>query len=490
VTRWSWLGLGLAVPPALAVTADADLWWHVLAGREILQTGVLPRVDDWSSTAAGLPWINHEWVPDLGLATAYDTFGNLGLLLLRAPILGLLVVAWLAVVLRRLPVPAAAVALVALPWPLLALLANLRPQTVTWALVPAVLWLADGALAGKRAAIWGLPLLILAWANLHGGFLFGWGLAGLALGIAALQPLPALARLERLASALTVAVVPALHPFGLAYPAYVLREIGADHPGLPEWNPPEGFMIVVWGAAVGMPLVFHLAARRWPEPVLAVAWAVAGLAALSAAKFIALSLILAPVLAAAPMADFLARVARDPKDALVPLLRQPVAAPAAMLVGMLLHLPLLPGWPGQIPVRPQVMPIEAIAWIQARGPDSGVVATPLGWGGLALYHLRPGWRVTLDGRNTTVYPVSFVHDQTRAWDEGDPSAILATDPDVIVAHTDRALVQALQNFGWKPVWRDETATVLAPPGSPLQPAPGVPVRPIFPAYSSTMTEIR
>jgi len=45
--------------------AGSDMWWHIAAGRELLQTGSLWMVDDWSFTAHGVDWLNHEWLADL-----------------------------------------------------------------------------------------------------------------------------------------------------------------------------------------------------------------------------------------------------------------------------------------------------------------------------------------------------------------------------------------------------------------------------------------
>ena len=45
--------------------AGSDMWWHLAAGRELLQTGNLWMVDDWSYTAHGQDWLNHEWLADL-----------------------------------------------------------------------------------------------------------------------------------------------------------------------------------------------------------------------------------------------------------------------------------------------------------------------------------------------------------------------------------------------------------------------------------------
>src|SRR5438067_11349702 len=45
-----------AVPPL-----DPDLWWHLANGRLIVATGSIPHLDLSSSSAAGHPWVMHEW---------------------------------------------------------------------------------------------------------------------------------------------------------------------------------------------------------------------------------------------------------------------------------------------------------------------------------------------------------------------------------------------------------------------------------------------
>ena len=51
-----------AVPPI-----DPDLWWHLANGRLIVATGSIPHVDVYSFSAAGQPWVMHEWLADLGM---------------------------------------------------------------------------------------------------------------------------------------------------------------------------------------------------------------------------------------------------------------------------------------------------------------------------------------------------------------------------------------------------------------------------------------
>jgi len=69
-----------AVPPL-----DPDLWWHLANGRLMIAMGGWPHVDVYSFSAAGHPWIMHEWLADLGMYLAYRVGGLPLLVAIFAP---------------------------------------------------------------------------------------------------------------------------------------------------------------------------------------------------------------------------------------------------------------------------------------------------------------------------------------------------------------------------------------------------------------------
>ena len=56
--------------------ADNDLWMHLYSGRRILAEAAIPRLDDASYSAAGQPWVDHEWLTQIGLAALYAGGGS------------------------------------------------------------------------------------------------------------------------------------------------------------------------------------------------------------------------------------------------------------------------------------------------------------------------------------------------------------------------------------------------------------------------------
>ena len=59
----------------LARPTDIDFWWHLRTGQLIAETGAVPRVDSFSFTAAGRPWVAHEWLWELGVFHLYRLGG-------------------------------------------------------------------------------------------------------------------------------------------------------------------------------------------------------------------------------------------------------------------------------------------------------------------------------------------------------------------------------------------------------------------------------
>lgn len=447
----------LVLVAASGVYADADLWWHIASGREILADGP-PHVDTWSYIAAGRAWIHHEWIVGAALAACFDRFGTVGLLGWRALWLGVLAGSLALAVHRRTQHPLLTLIVVGVPLPFLAFLANLRPQTVTWALVPVAVVLLD-RLADRRADA--LPLLValaVLWVNLHGGFLFGWGL----LGLGALLH----TRHDRRAwlAVAGLCVVPFLNAYGAELVVYVLTEITVGHPGLPEWNAPSGAMaglIVV--VVLGVVASFGFARAR-VRPELVVGFGIAVVASFRAAKFVELVLLLAPVLVAPQVAVLYARARALPDGE-----RLDVATRSwgvLIAVGGVLALYVARFTPaGGVHASAELYPLEALASLRGTPPHRLLV--PLGWGGIAHATL-PGWTVSLDGRNTTVYEPAWVQAHSDAMDTGDLEVLLRGDPEVALVWTGGPVDEALASRGWEAVVTTPTATVRA--RVPLQPA--------------------
>jgi hypothetical protein len=166
--------LGATIAPMSTV----DLAYQVRVGDLMRASGSVLRADPLTFTAAGQAWLNQQWGTGVLLSLGYSAAGWAGLALLRALLVGLAVglVFWTAR--RWLPVrPAAGVALASFVVGIGAL--ALRAQLfgiVCFVLVVALL--ADRR--GRPRLAFVVPVVVLAWVNLHGSFFLGVGAAALA----------------------------------------------------------------------------------------------------------------------------------------------------------------------------------------------------------------------------------------------------------------------------------------------------------------------
>ncbi len=159
-----------------AVLDDGDTYTHIAAGRWMLEQGVVLRSDPFSATFAGQPWDAHEWLAEVLFGLAHGAAGLTGVVLLTAAAVAVAFAnlarhigrwcGWRATMLLT------GAALVCVMPSILA-----RPHVLA---LPALeLWVAGLliARAERRSPSWWLLAVMVIWANLHGGFAFGLGLA-------------------------------------------------------------------------------------------------------------------------------------------------------------------------------------------------------------------------------------------------------------------------------------------------------------------------
>jgi hypothetical protein len=149
---------------AALAPAQSDTWWLIREGQEILARGSISLVDDYSHTARGLFWPNHEWLTEVMFFAAYRAGG---MPLITALCALTIVLTW-AMSWRLTPgrfevrflLFAGAVGLSASGW-------AVRPQVFSMAA-----FLLTLVLCLERRERW-LPLVFVVWANMHGAVALG-----------------------------------------------------------------------------------------------------------------------------------------------------------------------------------------------------------------------------------------------------------------------------------------------------------------------------
>jgi hypothetical protein len=164
-----------AVPPL-----DPDLWWHLANGRLMLTTGSIPHVDAYSFSAAGHPWVMHEWLADLGMYLLFQLGGLPWLVLIFAGVVTAAAIC-LFLLLRRTGLPPAAAAALTLVGSLAGSTAwGARPQLLNL-LFCGLLLLGLLEYRAGRLHAWLLPPFIWLWANVHSAFVVGVIISGIFL---------------------------------------------------------------------------------------------------------------------------------------------------------------------------------------------------------------------------------------------------------------------------------------------------------------------
>lgn len=160
---------------------DVDLWWHLATGRYIVETGGIPTTDPFSYTAAGQPWVAHEWLAEIGMYLLYRFGGYLALVLCFALLVTLTY--WLAfrtLGALGLGIPVSAcitfwIAFMSMAgW-------HVRPQAFSYLFFSLYLYLLVRARNRYDRWLWLLPLVMVVWVNLHAGYVMGLLILGMFL---------------------------------------------------------------------------------------------------------------------------------------------------------------------------------------------------------------------------------------------------------------------------------------------------------------------
>jgi hypothetical protein len=476
-----------AVPPL-----DPDLWWHLANGRLMVTTASLPHVDLYSFSAAGQPWVMHEWLADLGM---YGLFTVAGLPLLVALFAGIVTIgaACLYWLLRRSGVHRSLAVALTLAGALAGSTAwGARPQLLNMALT-GVLLIGLVRYREGRLNAWLLPPFIWLWANLHSAFLVGVIISGLFLAGEAFElwrSRPAAMprrRLVALGWAIPAGLaLSVLNPYGIQTVLFPLGTLTSPliQNNIQEWASPdfhstagllfEGLVfLVLGGLATGR---VRARSSEW-------LWAFALLyLALASQRHVPLF-----VLGAAPLlgrcaqallasaAEILPTVPRRPLSQAALTWAPPRPAAPGPLLGVLNLLVLLVVGTGMVAYRavPNLQPTNQAAAIAASLPVQATdsllaIGHPLrvfnyyDYGGYLLWRLYPaGGRVFIDGR-VEVYGSDVFSRYLRVsyLADGWPQVIAQARPDAIVLPRSHPLVALLrQDSTWQVHLEDRVATV-------------------------------
>src|SRR6266446_8374623 len=162
-------------------SVDPDLWWHVRVGQDLLRTHHFPITDSYSWTVNGQPWIAYEWLGEVALALANRAGGVIALSTFLIVLSSTIMLALYGLATVRSGNSKASF----LSSVILCSIAfgsfSARPQMFGYLFLVLTLLVMEKFRQGVSWPLWTLPLIFLAWVNIHGSFIIGIGVVALYL---------------------------------------------------------------------------------------------------------------------------------------------------------------------------------------------------------------------------------------------------------------------------------------------------------------------
>jgi hypothetical protein len=152
---------------------EPDIWWHLKNAEHIVQTHSFPSRDEYSFTAAGAAWLDHEWLSEILFFGAYKALGLRGIVALYLAVLAALFGGLSYFASRDGVNPKTAATLVLTGVVMSTVSYGPRMLLLGWLCMVGLLILLQRLSTGRYVPLWLFPLLFCLWINLHGSWLFG-----------------------------------------------------------------------------------------------------------------------------------------------------------------------------------------------------------------------------------------------------------------------------------------------------------------------------
>ncbi len=165
--------LGGFVVGTRMLNTDSDLGRHLTLGNYILRSGQIPTQDILSYTKAGAARPPYEWLAQVLFAAADRPLDLDGVVLLTALVIGAAFTVVFTDALHRSRAPLLSLIITAWAAEASSLHWLARPHVFTFLLFAIWLLMLERVRRGEHQPLWTFPLVMLVWANLHGGFVFG-----------------------------------------------------------------------------------------------------------------------------------------------------------------------------------------------------------------------------------------------------------------------------------------------------------------------------
>lgn len=462
-----WLALALLflLPIALFLSITPhDYWFYVRIGRDILDSGAIPRADTFSYTYPGRPIFYQPWLSAVIFWLAHS-FGGATLTFLLKGVSIALAYGVIWTLMRRMgTAPWLATVLLILLGLSSSMNWSMRPQILAYPLFATALWVLWRWQSGQAKWLWLLPALTFVWVNLHGSFILAFVLMGSALLFGAGD------RKRLVLWSVVCLFVTLLNPRGAFVWQFVSDMLNSPSDQLfaSEWRPPvnAGWQMNIF---FGWLLLFIPLAALSPRRLSALEWVWFlgfGWLALSGLRYVIWFMFILAVLSGSLLTELWRSFRPErPAQATNPALNY-------LLAGLILLMPvlMLPGlreswWEdAPPPYHTATTPAAAADWLAAHPGLPGPLFAEYTFGSYLTFALpsRPLW---IDNRFNAYPPEHWEKYQTISSAEYTWDSLLDEEEVnllMLSLHTQKVLVQAVEESGrWCEQYRDETAVIFS-----------------------------
>lgn len=471
----------------ILTTADGDLWARLAVGKIYFQTGHVLMNDIFSYTPTKSIWIDHEWGSGVVFYWLVQHFGDKGLIFFQTIVLfAIFIIVSKIIKLNSNKI----LSNINLPFYILMLFAFsvgnsyiVRCQMFTFFFFAVWLYALERIRRGENRLLWIFPATSVVWANLHGGFVAGFGLLLIYAFGEALNKKPFKKYLLILIPTVFITLI---NPYGIKYWSYILEATTMSRLGITEWAPTNLLMFKKWKffriflTLVVTGLIVNLIKTKpkikdldFTKYILFVATLLLALKhikhqpffIITAGSFLYKDFYLL-------LNSFGVLLTKFIGEKLANLYRKSINVRDILLYSLLIILCIfeLITFSFTLNISTSVFPLGSIEFIKMNNLK-GNLATVFHWGSYAVWKLYPDIYISEDGRYEEVYPISthnlvmnLNYQVTTEWFE----LVRKHHTDILLLDKRNVSYEAMHlpasRKEWKEVFSDELSAVFLPVG--------------------------
>ena len=455
---------------------DADQWWHLRAGEEMVMQGEILLEDIFSYTRYGADWVNAFWLSDILIYLIFKAGGYFAL----AGFVSLIAVVTFSIAIKQTRAPAFLRAILLI---LAALTAapiwTPRPQLFSFFLLALLDYWLSTIKKSKKTQSWFLIPFFALWANLHGGYI--WGILLLIaflvgeilnnwLGDEKKKTLPTSTLKQLFFYTILALFAVLLNPSGFELWRLPFHTLDVSL-SIQEWHSPN-FHEISFHPMLWMFFLFILAlgnsAKKIDYVDLLKVLGFAYLTFISQRNVAPFAIILLPVLSYhlaytwdnwmnSRVGILVRRYQRSSQSQQLPLKL------TRFINGLLVFLISVAALGNlYILTRPAKVaenyPVVAIEWINENQPE-GAIFNSYNWGGYLIWNLRE-YPVFIDGR-ADLYGDELIGQWKQVTNGGEAAQQILDkwDVNLIILEPTWTIVNELSEHGWELLYEDEMSVV-------------------------------